>query len=120
MKMTKTAYGNEKEILKFGGHCVAVPVMVDASSVTAVDGKKIVRGGTVVGGKTTATLTNRDEAVVEKNTAAAEGVLLWDVDVTEGDAPGSMVIHGFIDLTKLPAVPSAEAIGALKMITFLN
>lgn len=120
MKMTKTNYGGEMEILKFSGHSVAIPITIDSSSVTAVGGKKILKGGTILGGKAGKVMINRDEGVVKKNTADAEGVLLWDVDVTDGDAPASMVIHGFVNLGKLPENPTVEAIAALKLITFLN
>ena len=120
MKMTKTTYGGEKEILKYSGHFVAVPVMVDSTSVMAENGKKVLKGGTIIGGKSASALTNREEAVTAKNSLEAEGVLLWDVDVTEGDAPGSMVIHGFVSLDKLPAAPEPDAVLALKQITFIN
>ena len=50
----------------------------------------------------------------------AEGVLMNDVDVTYGPANGAMIIHGFIDITKMPYVPTATHIAALKNITFLG
>lgn len=122
-KMIETTYNNSKEILKFN-QFTAVAVTVDNTGITAnADGKKIVPAGTIVGGKSKAVLTNPQEPVVSKNTSAdgasAEGVLLTDVDVTYGPAPGSMVIFGFIDLSKLPAAPAAEAITALYMIKFM-
>lgn len=43
----------------------------------------------------------------------AEGVLLHDVDVTHGDAPGSMIVWGFIDKSKLDEDPCEDAIDAL-------
>lgn len=50
----------------------------------------------------------------------AEGVLMNDVDVTDGAASGAMIIHGYIDKNKLPEAPVAEAVTALKMIQFIN
>lgn len=50
----------------------------------------------------------------------AEGVLMNDVDVTYGPAAGAMIIHGFIDTSKLPDKPSAADIAALKQITFIG
>lgn len=44
----------------------------------------------------------------------AEGVLLCDVDVTYGSAPGSMVIRGNIDLDKIATAPCADAMASLK------
>jgi hypothetical protein len=51
--------------------------------------------------------------------SAAEGLLLNDVDVTYGSAPGAMLIHGFVDIGKLPEDPTAGVIAALKQITFI-
>jgi len=64
-KFVETEYGSTKEILKFPDHYVALAVMVD-DDVPAVDGKKIVPKGTIVGGKTKAVLDNLDEPVVGK------------------------------------------------------
>lgn len=117
-KFVVTNYGNKKEILKFGDHYVSVAVTVDDTGIVAnADGKKIVPAGTIVGGGVLADPTKK---VSEKNTADAEGVLLNDVDVTYGPAPGAMVIHGFIDLNKLPAAPAAEAVTALNQIFFMK
>lgn len=109
-KFVSTTFGNKKEILKFPDHFVAVGVMVDDTGIVAdADGKKIVPAGTIIAG----------DPVVKTNTADATGVLLNDIDVTYGPASGSKVIHGFIDTTKLPETPTADAIAALKQITFL-
>jgi|GEM_PF-589570 len=43
----------------------------------------------------------------------AEGVLLHDVDVTHGDAPGQMIVWGFIDKSKLDEDPCDDAVAAL-------
>lgn len=48
----------------------------------------------------------------------AEGVLLNDVDVTYGPAPGAMLLHGFVDLNKIPE-PLAFGIN-LPMIAFIK
>lgn len=51
----------------------------------------------------------------------AEGLLMSDVDVTNGDAPAAMLIHGFVDLAKLPTAPSTQAVADLKgRITFID
>lgn len=47
----------------------------------------------------------------------AEGVLLYDVDVTNGPREGSMVIWGFVDLAKVS--PGSAGIAALPKITFM-
>lgn len=112
MKFTKKSYGGTKEILatkNFSG----IGVMVDDVGVVAgKNGLKIVKAGTVVGGTTKATLINEQEPVAKKEDGDAEGVLLHDVDVTEGPGVGTMVIRGEIDLDKIEE-PNALSIAAL-------
>ncbi|WP_132995823.1 hypothetical protein [Sporanaerobacter acetigenes] len=114
MKSIKRTFGGVKEILKtrnFEG----ISVMVDDEGIVADNtGKKIVPAGTILGGKTGSLLGTDTEVAVEKNTVDAEGVLLYDVDVTNGPEPASMVIRGNIDLNKIPTAPTTEAKGALK------
>lgn len=123
MKFKETAYSNTKGILKFPDHYVNVAVTVSDSGVTTVDGKKIVPAGTIVGGgflddpSTPAVKATTDDNSGESN---AEGVLFYDVDVTDGVAPGAVLIHGFVDATKLPAVPTDAEKAALKQMTFLK
>ena len=111
MKFTRTDYGNNIEILKYGVQdYIARPIMVSASGIVAdADGRKIVKAGSIL---------SSAGAIV--NDGTAEGVLLWDVDVTYGDAAGSLVMFGFIDKRKLPVQPEAEAITALKLIKFCD
>jgi hypothetical protein len=135
MKYNSTTYTNKNEILKFSDHFVAIPVMVDDAGITAnADGKKIVKAGTIIGGTggVNSIFNNVATIATEHNTQAgatgsagagtdAEGVLLNDVDVTNGDAPGSMLIHGFVDLNKITTAPVADALAVLKTrITFLK
>jgi len=135
MKFAQTTYTNKSEILKFGNHYVSIPVMVDDAGIVAnADGKKLVLAGTIVGGTggANAVLINDTVKVSAHNTQAgatttagaavdAEGVLMDDVDVTYGPASGSMILHGFINIVKLPVAPVADAIAALKArIIFLK
>lgn len=125
MKFVKREYSGIKEILKTRDFEAISVTVSDAGVAVNSDGLKIVPAGTVVGGATKPTLANADEPVVEKNTQGAltgatgagvdaEGVLLYDVDVSYGSAPGSMVLRGNIDLNKLTAAPVADAQAALK------
>ncbi|OPA76629.1 hypothetical protein BVG16_15720 [Paenibacillus selenitireducens] len=121
-KYVETKYSNKKEILKFPDHYVAVAVTVDDAGVTAnAHGKKIVPAGTILGG---GVLIDSSKLAKKAKTTAdisdADGVLLNDTDVTYGPAPGAMVIHGFIDMGKIPNAPDAAETGTLKQITFLK
>ncbi|MGE7111235.1 hypothetical protein [Lysinibacillus sp. NPDC047702] len=118
MQFKKTEFTTPTEILKFPEHHVSVSVYVDDTGVTAnAEGKKIVPAGTILGG---GFLNERSVKAKKANGATAEGVLRYDVDVTYGPANGAAVIHGFVDLNRLPEVPAAEAVTALTQITFLK
>ncbi len=109
MKMKVTNYSEPtKQILAIPDHYVALGFKhAKAASgseglATLVDGRYVVKAGTIY----------------PANDTTAIGVVLNDYDVTDGDAMMAVVIHGFIKTAALPAVPSANAIGALKQITF--
>jgi len=118
-KFVVNQFVNSTEILRVADHYVGLPVAVSDEGVALENGKKIVKAGTIIGGKTNPVLENPNELVVSKNTLDAEGVLLYDVDVTHGPNAGSMVVHGFIKLSKLPEAPVAAAKTALKQIIFV-
>ena len=109
MKVKEIVYGAPaKQILAIPDHYVALGfkhAKADAGTpglATLVDGKYVVKAGTIY----------------PANNATAIGVVLNDYDVTDGDAMMAIVIHGFIKVAALPAIPSANAISALKQITF--
>lgn len=124
MKYVEKAYTNKKEILKFPDHYINVAVAVsDVGVVVDADGKKIVPAGTIIGGGFLNDPTVKAVKATSSGAPAvsnAEGVLFYDVDVTYGPAPGAALIHGFVDLNKLPVAPTAEELAALKQITFLK
>lgn len=101
-KVRITNYSNTKEILKYD-HFVSEAVVLTQSNATEVNGKEIVKAGTIL----------------PANDETAKGVILYDVDVTNGDETGALVIHGFIDKTKIPTQADAAAITALPMIKFI-
>ena len=94
-----------KQILVFPDHYVSVAhtfLKDDAAAVT-VDGRKIIKAGTIY----------------PANDATAKGVVWADYDVTNGDVAGALVIHGFVKTAALPAAPSTEAKAALPMVAFM-
>lgn len=96
MKFKNSDITNTKEIL-YNDHYVAIPY--DCSGLEA-DSEGIIKAGTIV----------------PANDNTAIGVLLHDVKKTE-DPNGTVVIHGFIKKSALPAEPSEET--DLKQITFI-
>lgn len=109
MKMKQTVYESPKQILAISDHYVAFAYRhAKADSTTpglAIlrDGRYIIPAGTIY----------------PANDASAVGIVLSEYDVTDGDAILTVVTHGFIKTAALPAVPSANAISALKQIAFL-
>lgn len=56
------------------------------------------------------------------NSATVEGIVYEDVDVTNGDMPGSVVLSGVVYLDRLPAAPESGVQSALaaKGFTFVT
>lgn len=98
-------YETGKQILVFPDHCVSVAhtFQKDDAAATTVDGRKIIKAGTIY----------------PANGATAKGVVWADYDVTNGDVTGALVIHGFVKTAALPAAPTTEAKAALPMIAFM-
>lgn len=118
----KTTIGTtRKTILVDEFNSTALSCMVSNTGVEANSkGRKIVKAGTPVAGS----LTARETAfTVAADGTGAVGVVLHDVDVTEGTANSQVVIFGFIDVSKLESdvVTMVNAAAAkLKMIQFVK
>lgn len=101
---------------------VSVSIVVDDGYSVTRDGRKIVPAGTPLSGSLTARNTAFVKAV--DNTKPATGVLLHDVDVTDGDTNGTLLIWGFVDLNKIDATTAelltATRQGEMPSIKFLK
>lgn len=86
---------------------MSVPVLVDKTmaSVT-VDGRNVVKAGTPLSGDLTARNTAFKAAV--DTTAPAVGVLLHDVDITDNNANGTLLIWGFVNLDRLDTATASK------------
>lgn len=116
------SYANEKQILIAPELAFTIGCLVGNTGVTAdSNGRKIIKAGTPVGG-TTSVLTNR-QTVLTKGATNAQGVVLHDVDVTDGDGRATLVVAGYVDLYKLDTdvvTLVTSATETLTKITFLN
>ena len=101
----KTTYGGPVQILFNVQNQMSVGIRVDDAYSVTRDGRKIVPAGTPLSGDLTARTTAFVKAV--DTTHPATGVLLHDVDVTEGDANGTLLIWGFVDLNKVDSATAA-------------
>lgn len=103
----KSSYVSTNQILFNTDPFVAVSIIVDdALGVTdPATGRKLVKAGTPLAGD----LTQRETAFVAVNEASAssasdaKGILLHDVDVTTGDANGTLLIFGFVNVDRIDA-----------------
>ena len=98
MKFTNRSIPQGKMILA-NDHYVAIPYDCSALSALAVDG--VIPEGTLI----------------PANDATAKGVLLTPVVLAE-NPNGTIVIHGFIKKSKLPAEPASSV--ALPQVVFLD
>ena len=124
----KSSYVSTNQILFNTDPFVAVSIIVDdALGITdTATGRKIVKAGTPLAGD----LTKRETAFVAVNEANAslasdaKGILLHDVDVTTGDANGTLLIFGFVNVDRIDATVMAKnneyVKKALKGIYFLK
>lgn len=106
-KPIEREFAQGKTILKYfdfkGAACVVPSAGVEADA----DGDKIVKAGTPF----------------PSNDAKCKGYLLHDIDVTQGDAPGTYIFEGSIDnkkLTDAGVTVSAEAKAATPRVTFFD
>lgn len=86
---------------------MSVEVIVDKTvGIAGEDGRKIVKAGTPLNGN----LTARDTAFVaaEDTSNPAVGVLLHDVDVTDGNANGTLLIWGFVNLNRMDSTTASS------------
>lgn len=119
-------YGNITQILKNVELQESVGIVVDGSVATADSlGRKIVKAGTPLTGdlddRTTAfTAASAGDG---SNPSNAVGVLLHDVDVTTGDANGTLLIFGFVNTNRIDTTTKAKITAqvkkALPMIKFI-
>ena len=90
---TKQVYEGKPEILaseKFVSFTVTVPTAMGVLNGT----RKIVAAGTVF----------------PANNATAKGLILTDVDVTDGDAVGALLVEGYVYADRLPAAIAGTAV----------
>ena len=122
----KTSYTTPKSILIAPELAYSIPVIVGNTGVSAgSDSRKIIKAGTAIGGDTSV-LTNRQTVLKVTNDGTngskSQGIILHDVDVTDGDANATMLVFGFVDLNKIETTsqPVTEVQKALTKITFMK
>ena len=112
MAIKKVSAVNTRQVLFCTEPQVSVGIVVDDAAGTADGSKKIVKAGTPLSGDLTARTTPFVKAKDDSTGSAgdgkvATGVLLHDVDVTDGDANGTLLVFGFVNLDRLDSATAA-------------
>lgn len=112
----KETYGNTNQILFAVEHQVSMGVVVSKALGVAEGTKKVVKAGTPLTGNLDARTTAFTAATAESSTEASDavGVLLHDVDVTTGDANGTLLLFGFVNTNRIDATTKAKLTDTVK------
>lgn len=110
-----------KSILVADSLAFSLGAVIGNTSVTAgADGRKIIKAGTPLTGN----ILKRNTAFTVGTSANAVALLLHDLDVTDGNTNGTILISGYVDYDKLDANVQAlitnEVAAKLTKITFIS
>lgn len=119
----KETYGNKNQILFAVEHQVSMGIVVDTTCGVAENGRKIAKAGTPVTGNLDERTTAFTPAVTTAGASNAVGILLHDVDVTDDDNNGTVLLFGFVNTNRIDETTKAkittEVKAALPMIKFV-
>lgn len=100
--------GAPKDVLINPDFAHEIGVQVNSTGVSNnTEGRKIIPAGTPLGGTTDA-LQNRKAVLSVTNASEtgvnAQGILRYDVDVTDGQTNATLIVAGVIDTSKCPTI----------------
>ena len=106
------------KMVKTGG------ITLNDTGITANDeGRKVIPSGSFVGvSKTNAPEWEKYDGQATPNvetTDAKYGILIDDVDVTDGPSVGAVLFGGKVMKDRLPVTPDAATVTALKLVLFV-
>lgn len=112
--ITQTKYNDITQILIDPSNYFAMGIVVDDTCgvIDSTTGRKIAKAGTPV----TGSLDARTTAFTPAKTDGTDviGILLHDVDVTQGDNNGAVLLFGFVDTNRIDSTTSAKINAAIK------
>jgi hypothetical protein len=128
---TKTELGVRNQILADVGNQSSVGCVVPATLGVTVGSKKIAKAGTPVSidlmsTQTPAVLATSNIVAGAETGKAMIGVLLHDVDVTDGNNNGTALLFGFVNVNRIDAdvqtlvANAVENANASKLVTFMK
>lgn len=114
MSFIKKTYTNEMEILASDTNLVCFSgTVLNADVVADADGKKYVAAGSFIDA-TGAVVIETGTPGSETLTTVPVGVLYQTVDVTNGDAPASIMVEGYLRADRVFAGVAAAAVVLIK------
>lgn len=117
----KETYNNTTQILFAVDHQISMGIIVSDAMGVEENGRKIVKAGFPLTGD----LDARTTAFTEANSDGSDvvGILLHDVDVTAGEANGTILLHGFVNTNRIDETTKGKLVEAvtkaLPMIKFV-
>ena len=120
-------FNDSNTILFCENGAIGIGVVVGNTGVSSVNGKKILKAGTPMTGDLTARTTAFQKATTtagkagnlvvpdgggtvelpEPKVSNAVGILMTDIDVTNGDANAQIYLYGIIDMNKVDSTTAA-------------
>ena len=84
----------------------AVPVTVNKTATVfeVIGNRKIVRAGTIV--SSTKNLMEANQEKVLTDNTKGKGILIADIDITDGDAIGTALVRGIVFAERIPNAPT--------------
>jgi len=101
--ITKTSGAAPVQILANVDLQYSVGVVVAQGATVEENGRKIIKAGTPL----TGSLETRTTAFTAAGETDAVGVLLHDVDVTKGNANGTLLVFGFVNINRIDTATKA-------------
>jgi DNA helicase TIP49 (TBP-interacting protein) len=111
--ITKTSGTTARQILFNVQNQVSVGAVIGQTGAVTVGTRKIQKAGTPMFGD----INSRTTAYVPETTSTtsnANAVLLHDVDVTDGNVNGTVLIFGFVNTNRLESDVQAKITSAVK------
>lgn len=117
----RQSFGAPVQILLNPDLQFSVGVVVSNATAVTENGRKIVKAGTPLAGS----LEARNTAfTVAADATNVQGILLHDVDVTEGNGNGTLLIFGFVNPDRIDATTKAllttEVKAAIPQVKFIK
>jgi len=108
VKFKKTNYTTEADIIAFPEHVLSIAFTFekDDAAATTVDGRKIVKAGTIY-------------TYTDSNGDTKTGIVRKSVDVTDGNQMGAIVRHGWVRTNLMPTAPNPTQKAAMPLIEFV-